>query len=159
MPKSSTILSIKHIITLPSTKGEIDGIQPGQGVISGNKVVGVISNTSKSYAAGLSLLNMRLLISAKLKNNEQKGSVSWDGRDYRYVQLNEIPFHVELNQGDTVVTSGFSSKFPEGILIGTIHEFKQEKGENFYSIKVELAVDFRSLSFVPGHHKFRFGRN
>ena len=143
---NNTVFKQNNYITI--NKGLKDGIKPGQGIISDNNVIGVISNTSNSYAIGLSLLNMRLLTTAKLKKNEQKGSVNWDGKDYRYIQLNEIPFHVELAKGDTVVTSGFSSKFPEGILIGTIHSFEQERGENFYTVSVELAADFRSLSFV-----------
>ena len=143
---NNTVFNQNNYLTI--NKGRNDGIKPGQGIISNNKVIGVVSNASNSHAIGLSLLNMRLLTTAKLKKNEQKGSINWDGKDYRYIQLNEIPFHVDLAKGDTVVTSGFSSIFPEGILIGTIHSFEQEKGENFYTVSVKIAADFMSLSFV-----------
>jgi rod shape-determining protein MreC len=50
--------------------------------------------------------------------------------------------------GDLVVTSGYSSIFPEGILIGTVEEVEKDKGESFFRIKVRLSVDFKDLSYV-----------
>lgn len=135
-----------NFITL--NKGRRQGILPDQGIVSGNAVVGIISNVSSSYSTGLSLLNKRLKISGKLKKNNYFGSISWEGGSYRYVQLNEIPPHVPLSVGDTVVTSGASSYFPEGIMIGTIDTFDLRNGESFYTIKVRLAVDFKSATYV-----------
>lgn len=130
-------------------KGRKDGIRADQGIISSDGgVVGVVLSVSDSYSTVISLLNKRLNISAKLKRNNYFGSITWEGRDFRYVRLNEIPFHISLNVGDTVVTSGFSTYFPEGMMIGTIEDYKQTGGENFYVISVRLAADFKSLSFV-----------
>jgi len=55
---------------------------------------------------------------------------------------------VELNVGDTIVTSGYSSIFPEGILIGEITEFEKNSQDNFYTIKVKLSVDFKNIQNV-----------
>jgi rod shape-determining protein MreC len=111
-------------------------------------VVGVVTSVSKSYASGLSLLNPRWSISAKLKNSGYYGSLRWNGQNYRQADLQEIPIHVNLATGDTVVTSGYSSIFPEGLLIGTILSFDKPQGENYYNIKVKLAVDFKSIRYV-----------
>ena len=97
---------------------------------------------------GLSLLNQRWSVSAKLKKNDFFGSLAWDGLDYRYANLLEIPFHVDVEVGDTVVTSGYSSIFPEGIMIGTVQSFEQPKGENYYDISVKLSTNFKALSYV-----------
>ncbi|MDX8340984.1 rod shape-determining protein MreC [Draconibacterium sp. IB214405] len=136
----------QNYITLD--KGSKDGIQPDQGILAPNGVVGVVTGVSDSYAAGLSLLNPRWSISAKLKNSGYYGSLHWDGENYRQANLNEIPIHVDLAVGDTVVTSGYSSIFPEGLLIGTIQTFDQPQGENYYNIKVQLAVDFKTIRHV-----------
>ncbi len=143
---NNTVYKPYNYLTLD--KGTKDGIKEGQGVISNNKIVGVVINVSRSYSSAISLLNMRFNVSAKLKNNNPFGPLNWDGRNYRYAQFNEIPFHVSLAEGDTVVSSGYSSIFPEGLLIGAVHSFEKKEGENFYSIDVELAVDFKSLSHV-----------
>jgi len=129
-------------------KGSKHGIKPDQGIVSAEGVVGVVSKVSESYSLGLSLLNSRWGVSSKLKKSGFFAPVSWDGSDYRVVNLNEIPFHVEISMGDTVVTSGYSSIFPEGIVIGTIQSFSRPEGENYYKIDVELTTNFKQLKFV-----------
>lgn len=136
----------QNYITLD--KGLADGIHADQGILAPQGVVGVVTGVSKSYASGLSLLNPRWSISAKLKNAGYYGSLQWSGKNYRQSDLKEIPVHVNLAIGDTVVTSGYSSIFPEGLLIGTISSFNQPQGENYYTIKVQLAVDFKSIRYV-----------
>jgi len=50
--------------------------------------------------------------------------------------------------GDTIVTSGHSAVYPEGLMIGVVKSFSQPEGESFYKIKVQLATDFKSIHFV-----------
>jgi len=133
---------------LTLNKGSRHGIKPDMGIISAKGIVGVVGQVSESYAMGLSVLNQRWSISAKLKKNAYYGSLIWDGTDYQMAGLTEIPLHVDIAVGDTVVTSGYSSIFPEGILVGTINSFSKPEGENYYRIDVKLSVDFKSVSYV-----------
>jgi rod shape-determining protein MreC len=135
-----------NYITL--NKGSRQGIRPDMGVISADGVVGVITNVSPNYSTGLSLLNKRLSIPAKINKNNYFGALVWDGEHSNTADLKEIPFHIIVNVGDTVVTSGYSSIFPEGIMIGTISKWDQETGTNFYNIKVDLSTNFRTLKYV-----------
>ena len=135
-----------NYITL--NKGSRHGIKPDMGIISASGIVGVVGQVSESYAMGLSVLNQRWSISTKLKKNGYYGSLIWQGTDYRTAILSEIPLHVDIAIGDTVETSGYSSIFPEGILVGTINDFSEPDGENYYSIQVKLSVDFKNLSHV-----------
>lgn len=143
---NNSINKQQNYITL--NKGRKHGIKPDQGIISAQGVVGIITNVSESYSMGLSVLNPRWSISAKLKSSGYYGSLLWNGNDYRKAELNEIPFHVELAEGDTIVTSGYSSVFPEGIMIGTISELSRPEGENYYKIEVLLAPDLKSIAQV-----------
>lgn len=129
-------------------KGARDGIEPDMGIVTPSGVAGVIIHTSELFSTAISLLNLRWNVSAKLKRNNYFGSLAWDGKDYRYALLNEIPFHVDLFKGDTIVSSGYSSIFPEGMKLGVVEDFGKEGGDNFYYIKVRLSVDFKSLSYV-----------
>lgn len=135
-----------NFITL--NKGRHDGVKPDMGVIANGHVVGLVTNVSENFSTVISLLNSRWKISAKIKRNDYFGSLSWDGKDYRRVQLNEIPYHVPVQNGDTVVTTGYSSSFPEGLTIGTISDFSIGTGSNFYKIEVMLAADFKNLVVV-----------
>lgn len=129
-------------------KGSRHGIKPDMGIINADGVVGVITNVSQNYSTGLSLLNKRLLIPAKITTNNYFGSLVWDGEHYNTADLKEIPFHVIVNVGDTVVTSGYSNIFPDGMMIGIIKKFGVVSGTNFYDIKVELSTNFKTLKYV-----------
>ena len=95
----------------------------------------------------MSLLNLDFKVSARLKSNGYFGSLSWDGKEYKYAVLSEIPQHVTFGIGDTVETTGYSAIFPEGIVIGTVNGFEKSGGD-FYKIKVLLQTDFKKLHFV-----------
>ncbi len=129
-------------------KGLKDGIKPDMGVISPRGVVGIVIKCSDNYSTALSVLNPRLKISAKLKGSNFFGSISWDNKNPEFAILDEIPEHASIALGEQVITSGYSSIFPEGILIGTVESVEHPVGESFYKIRVRLSVDFSKLSFV-----------
>ncbi|HKL71834.1 MAG TPA: rod shape-determining protein MreC [Marinilabiliaceae bacterium] len=136
-------------------RGSEYGILPGMGVISARGLVGITRNVSKNYATITSLLNTQLKISAKLRDSDYFGSLTWMGHSPSNATLFEIPAHAEVSVGDAVVTSGYSAIFPEGILIGTIENFELKKGEGFYEIDVKLSVDFNNLTHVESIEKLR----
>lgn len=129
-------------------KGTNNGVEVGMGVIGPNGVVGVVKHVSKHYASVLSLLHSRAKISTKLKKTNYFGSLQWDGKDYREGILKDIPNHVSLSVGDSVVTSGYSSTFPESLFVGTIIKIDKPEGENFYDLRVKFSNDFKNLSYV-----------
>ncbi|HBL75168.1 MAG: rod shape-determining protein MreC [Bacteroidetes bacterium GWF2_42_66] len=133
---------------LTINKGYIHGIKPDMGIINSEGVVGVINHVSKNYSTGISILNKRLFISAKIKNSGTYGSLVWDGISYRNALLREIPIHIPITLGDTIVTSGYSAIFPEGIMVGTIQSFDIRNGENYYTIDVDLSTNFKTVSYV-----------
>ncbi len=129
-------------------KGLKDGVKPDMGIIGPNGVVGIITSVSKNYSTGPTILNKRWKVSAKIKNTNYFGSLDWDGQDPHMAQLNEIPFHVQMSVGDTIVSSGFSDVFPEGIPIGVIENYDHASGRNFFDISVQLMTNFANLSYV-----------
>lgn len=142
---NATFNKTKNYITLD--KGSMDGLRPEMAVCSQDGVVGIIKNINSHNAVVQPLINTNQKLSAKVKKNGYFGSLQWDGNDACYSYLNDIAFHVSVAQGDTIVTSGFSSIFPEGELIGFV-ESVDNKTANFLTIKIRLAVDFRKISDV-----------
>lgn len=137
---------ITNFITI--NKGNDEGIEPGMAVISPRGVVGKVKSTSNHFSVVMSALNIDLMISGVMKRTGYFGTIQWDGNNPDYINLNFIPRHVEPMMGDTIITSGYSGVFPEGILIGTIAEKQLEEGAPFHTLKVKLAQDFRKLSYV-----------
>lgn len=128
-------------------RGAKYGIMPEMAVCSQEGIIGIIKDVNKRFASVLPLINIDCSISAKIKRNEYYGSLKWDGDDYRYSYLYDIPYHVEVFRGDTIVTSGFSSIFPPDFLIGVV-DTVQKTSENFLDIRVKLAVNFRKIKYV-----------
>jgi rod shape-determining protein MreC len=128
-------------------KGSAEGVSPEMGVISADGIVGVVRGVSGHFSSVISLLNSELSVSAKLKKSGYYGSLNWTGRDYRYAILKDIPLHVRMEPGDTIITSGYSALFPEGVQVGFVTEF-EEKGGRFYDVTVKLSTDFKKLQYV-----------
>lgn len=129
-------------------KGSSDGIEVDMGVISPRGVVGVVMETSGNFSTVLSVLHSDSRISAKIKKNNHLASLIWSGRNYREAILQDVPSHIPLNKGDTIITSGYSFMFPEGIIIGFVKEYRKGNENNFNEAIIELKEDFNSLRFV-----------
>lgn len=135
----------KNFFTI--NKGIKQGIAKDMSVTFGDRVAGVIVGCSENFSIAMSVVNIDFKLSARIKSNGYFGSLNWDGRNYRYAVLNEIPQHVRIQVGDTIETTGYSAIFPEGMMVGTVSEFDKPGGD-FYRIRVELATDFRNLHYV-----------
>jgi rod shape-determining protein MreC len=129
-------------------KGRRFGVEKDMAVITPNGVAGTVVSVSENFAWVMSVLNKHTRISARIRKNDQMGTVVWNGVDPSIGTLNDIPAHVKLLRGDTIVTSGFSNIFPAGLMMGTINDFRVEQGEHFYIIPFTFSVDFNSLDYV-----------
>ena len=129
-------------------KGSDDGIEEDMGVISENGIVGVIMKTSPRFSIVISVLNSKFRLSCKVRYNNYIGPLVWDGSDSRYTYLTELPRHVDFSAGDTIVTSGYSAVFPEGLPVGSIVNFQKQKDDNYTSLKVRLFTNFNTLRNV-----------
>lgn len=129
-------------------KGRADGVEPGMGVADQSGVVGIVDVTGEHTSRAISLLNQSQHFSAKLKNTPFVGSLAWKGTDPTIAYLEEVPRHAKFHIGDTVVTSGFSTTFPEGIDIGTVMGMVKTSDDTFFVLKIKLASDLKSLGTV-----------
>ncbi len=133
---------------LTLNKGSNQGVKPEMGIISSHGIVGIVKDVSPHFCTVMSVLHKDSRISTKIKKSGYIGSLVWDGYSADYAILKDIPKHVKLAIGDTLITSSFSAIFPEGVLIGTVSKFDPKSGDNFYSIEVKLTTDFNNLSYV-----------
>ncbi|MGM9871151.1 MAG: rod shape-determining protein MreC [Muribaculaceae bacterium] len=144
---------IKNSIARPHNyitinRGSDDGILPEMGVIDQNGVVGIVNVVDRHSARLISLLNPDFRLSCKIKGSDNFGSLVWDGADPTVAMLEELPRHTVYHAGDTIVTSGYSAVFPEGLPVGYVIADGKTHNENFFTLKVRLATDFTTLSNV-----------
>lgn len=140
---SNSINKQYNYITI--NKGSNHLVGPDMAVIASQGIVGMVINSSGNFSTVQPIINRNAKTAVMIRGEDSFGILEWDGKDPGKCQLKEIPIHVEVQKGDTIQTSGFSTIFQKGLLVGTIEEVKQTEG-NFYDIQVRLFVNFRTLN-------------
>lgn len=125
-----------------------DSIKARQGVVSDKGVVGIVRDVNEKFAVVLSVLHRQVRINAAIKRTNNFGAIAWRGNDPTIVKLEDIPNHVNPEIGDTIITSGYSPRFPKGIMLGVIDTFWRASGSNFYDIEVKLSNDLNRIEYV-----------
>lgn len=142
----NTLNRADNYITLD--RGARDSICPEMGVVDANGVVGIVYKTSARYSLVIPVLNSKSSISCKIVGSDYFGYLKWEGNDSRFAYLKDLPRHAAFNVGDTVVTSGYSAVFPEGVMVGTVEEMSDSHDGLSYQVKIRLATDFGKVSQV-----------
>ncbi len=132
---------------LTINKGKSNLIKSDMGVINSKGVIGITKSVSNNYATVLSILNVNSRINVKLLNSYHFGSLSWDNKNYNTVQLLDLPVQASIKVGDTIITGGMSTIFPEGVPVGIIKDF-ETKNNNYDYINITLFNDMSSIGFV-----------
>lgn len=127
--------------------GSEQGVMPDMGVITEQGVVGIVTEVSRHHALVKSILNTEWKFNVRLKSAGDFGPMQWDGLNYKKSVLSDIPQHSNVVKGDTVITSGYSRMFPQGIPIGIVDTAVVRRG-NFYEIKVNLFIDLKKVQYV-----------
>ncbi len=129
-------------------KGTTNGVEPGMGVVSALGIIGKVMSVSENFATVSSQLNTDVFVSAYINSSSTFCSINWDGRDILKSKLLFVPRHIELQKGDTIVTSGYNSIFPRDIIIGFIDDYSLVENASFYNIDINLSNDFSNLAYV-----------
>ena len=133
---------------LTINRGSVDGIQRGQGIRNAEGVVGIVRTVGKNYSVVLPVINTHTNLSCRFTKNDYIGTLQWNGKDYRFAQLADVSSHMVVNPGDTIVTSGLSPVFPEGIPVGIVESSVLKEGESYHRIRVRLHTNFKRLKYV-----------
>lgn len=143
---NNTYGSLRNFITIDV--GQKQGVKPDMAVMNGKGIVGIVEKTSENYATVKSLLHIKTEINAIIKNTNHFGTLTWDGKNYRYMQLIDIPRVAKVKKGDIVVTGGMSAIFPANLPIGVVSKVFLEKHTNYFIIQVKLFSDMTNLGHV-----------
>lgn len=133
---------------LTLNKGLRDGVQPGQGVICSQGLVGIVSAVNERFALVVPVLHTKTRISCRVLPADYTCFTSWDGTGEHYVDLVDVARHVNVQPGDTVVTSGMAGIFGESIPVGVVEKAELADHDSYYRIRMRLATDFRKLRYV-----------
>ena len=143
---NNSINEYNNYLTL--NRGSKHGLSKGMGIIHQQGIVGKIINISDNYSVVMSALHKDSRISCQIKGKGARGTLMWLGNDPHVASLENVSQPVKMAVGDTVVTTGASTIFPENIMVGYIKSFDLKAGSNFYEIELELSTPFNSIQVV-----------
>lgn len=135
-----------NLITID--KGSADGVKRDMGVVCGMGVVGIVYLVSEHYSIVIPALNSHSNISCTIQRRGYFGYLRWRGGSSQLAYLEDVSRHAHFKLGDNVVTSGYSSVFPPGVMVGKVlHVFNSADGLS-YRVQVKLSTDFARLRDV-----------
>ena len=136
----------QNFITI--NKGSVDGVREDMGVACGNGVVGIVYLVSSHYSVVIPVLNSESNISCSIDGTGYFGYLHWKGGPSDIAYLEDVPRHAHFRLHGRIVTSGYSSVFPPGVLVGEIlHVFNSDDGLS-YRLMIKLSTDFGNLRDV-----------
>ena len=138
---------LENLMTID--KGRADGVEVDMGVACGNGVVGIVYLVGDHYSVVIPVLNVSSSrISCAIRDRGYFGYLHWYGGDPNVAYVEDIPRHAKFRLGEWVVTSGFSSIFPSGVLVGKIEQAYNSSDGLSYKLKVQLSTDFSCVRDV-----------
>lgn len=139
-----TTTQLRNYATI--NKGTKDGVKEGMSCITDAGLVGRIIGTSEHYAVIQLLLNRDTRVAAKVQRSRVDGIVTWDGESY--LSLKDVPKSFDVQVGDVILTSNYSSRYPSNIVVGRVMRVEEENNTLFRRVVVEPAVNFSTLEQV-----------
>ena len=111
-----------------------------------NGLAGKIVATSGRFAVAQILYNKDIRVSAKIERSRVDGIIRWEGGSA--LTLQDVAKTLDVQAGDVVITSEYSSYFPPGLRIGVVSSARGAEGSLFQSVEVRPSVDFSRLEEV-----------
>lgn len=131
-------------------RGREDGISVNDPVMTGEGLVGVITEVADSYATVRTVLSPDLSIGAVCNRTKDTGIVEGnlhyaaDGKT-KMIYMDKA---MTMQQGDLVITAGSSGLFPRGCVIGNVVETgMEESGLSAYAV-IQPAVNLERITSV-----------
>ena len=113
--------------------GANEQIQKGMPVITSQGLVGIASEVSGNFTLVKTLTNSMLSIAVTIQRINVQGILNYDGTN---LIIKNVPTTYDVQIGDRVETSDFSSLFPPSVPVGVI----QKKESNVYGLLHNLVI-------------------
>ncbi|MEH0158182.1 rod shape-determining protein MreC [Limibacter armeniacum] len=143
---NNSVLRTNNYITI--NRGRKDGVRPGMGIITSDGVVGQVKAASNHFATCYSILHSSMAVSAQVKKNGALCTTIWNAEQPDKADVKYVARHLDVVEGDTIITSGYNAVYPEGIVVGVVSKVEKLPSERFLQVEMKLSVDFTKLSYV-----------
>ncbi len=132
--------------TLWINKGSVHGLKSGMPVIAPPGLIGRLTDVTWHSAKVLLVIDESSNVDVLIQRTRAHGVIR--GAGSRGCVLKYISKLQDVKEGDVVLTSGMSSVFPKGLLLGTVSSVDRMDVGLFLQIEVAPFVDFAKIEEV-----------
>lgn len=136
----------RNVNTIILDRGSRAGLAENMPVVTPDGLVGKLIYVSENFAYAHILYDRNFRVSVKIQRTRINGILSWDSGPF--CQVNQIPRRMDVKPGDILITSGFSSTFPEGIKVGMVVSTSNESKGLFKKVLAQPSVNLSNLEEV-----------
>lgn len=131
-------------------KGKKDGVDVDMNVISGNGLVGIVSEAGEHYAKVRAIIDDKSNVSSMFEASGEtcivKGNMEsiYNG----YIDVEMISNFAKVKEGDEIVTSHVSDKFLQGLSVGFVKDIVTDDSTLTKTAHLTPTVNFDQLEYV-----------
>lgn len=131
-------------------KGTEDGVEVDMNVISGNGLVGIVSEAGKHYAKVRSIIDDKSNVSAMFESSGETCMVkgNMESINSGYIDVEMISNMANVKEGEEIVTSHVSDKFLQGLSIGYVKDITNDASTLTKTAHLTPSVNFDQLEYV-----------
>ena len=135
--------------TLTLNKGSLHGIAEGMVVITGQGVVGRVTEVGLNTSEVLCVTDISSSIGALVERSAMIGIIEgYYENECRFLYTTGFADISDISVGDVIISSGSGSIYPYGLKIGTVTDITIDDASRSVIATVKSAVDFESISRV-----------
>jgi rod shape-determining protein MreC len=126
--------------------GSEQGVRPNMALGCSQGLVGKIIDVSLFSSVGQLLTDYNFRVAARIQRSRDTGIFHALDDDIGF--LDGVHHRADVRPGDTVITTGASSLFPEGLPIGVVTKIDSTESKLFKRVYIKPSVDFSKLEEV-----------
>ncbi|WP_457809468.1 rod shape-determining protein MreC [Kushneria sp. EE4] len=129
-------------------RGQQSGVYSGQPVVDSAGLVGQIISVSRYSSRVLLITDASHSVPVQINRNGLRFIARGAGQSSR-LMLDNVPNNTDIREGDLLVTSGLTGRFPEGYPVARVNRIVRNAGTPFASVEVlPIARLDRSRNFL-----------
>jgi len=127
-------------------QGSHEGVAANMAVVSSKGVVGRVVSVAPNHSQVLLVTDRNSAIDGVVQRSRARGMVKGSGSDDCYFDY--VIKTCEIQQGDTIVTSGLGGVFTKGLHLGRVEHVVESPSKLFKDVRVVPVVNFNKLEEV-----------
>lgn len=129
-------------------KGKSHGVQKDMPVVTEHGIVGYITEVGTTWAKAVTFLEEGTAIGAYVERSGAEGVIEGNFAlaEEGICLMSYLSEDSDIKVGDRIVSSGYGSVYPRGLVIGTVEKIEKDSASRSITVTVRPASDLRELT-------------